>query len=294
MATSRPAGTQNGRFFWPDLAVGSQGEPLETDPHSCSGRERLVRARAMAETSAAFSAGGQNISVVCRELAERVANILLAGCLIRPLLVGVQVLPSRSVRFGTMCSLRLQTSSRPIRTRSWPRAARVQPRCAVRFWSPSSPQSACDCGQSRPPGQACTSSLSAACWSRRCVRVSWHSAPSSSGGCSPLRHCRRKIDSSSRRLHVGSRPPTCEAALGFSNRPTQGKVDQARKPGHRGQRLASERRQDDVRGSLLCMALPTVPRSLAFQRLGDVGAGAPSQCYWNLDKCSGKCYVNHC
>jgi len=93
MATSRPAGTQNGRFFWPDLAVGSQGEPLETDPHSCSGRERLVRARALAETSAAFSAGGQNISVVCRELAERVANILLAGCLIRPLLGGVQVLP---------------------------------------------------------------------------------------------------------------------------------------------------------------------------------------------------------
>jgi GAF domain-containing protein len=93
MATSRLAGICKTCFSWPDLTAGSDGEPLETDLESCLRRERLVRARALAETSAAFSAGQHSIRVVCRELADRVAKVLAAACLIRPLSAGAEDLP---------------------------------------------------------------------------------------------------------------------------------------------------------------------------------------------------------
>ena len=93
MATLRAAGTHIRQFSWPDQAAGRGVEPQGTGPGDWLGRARLVRARALAETSAAFDAGGSNVTIVCRELADRVAAVLGATALIRPLGGGMTDLP---------------------------------------------------------------------------------------------------------------------------------------------------------------------------------------------------------
>jgi hypothetical protein len=93
MAASRPVRPRVGQFSWPDLAGQKEEKRLETGTDSGSGRERLVRARALAETSAAFTVGGLNISIVCRELADRLAHVLAATCLVRPLRGGPKDFP---------------------------------------------------------------------------------------------------------------------------------------------------------------------------------------------------------
>ena len=80
MATSRHAGNQIGHLSWPDLTARAAVEPQDL-----MHRAWLARARALAESSAAFSAGGPNIQSVCDELAEKISSVLVASCLIRPL-----------------------------------------------------------------------------------------------------------------------------------------------------------------------------------------------------------------
>ena len=82
-----------GQFAWPDMVARGERALPATDAEGWLWRDRLVRARAMAETSAAFTVGAQNMSAVCQELADRLANVLVAGCLIRPLRGGVGSLP---------------------------------------------------------------------------------------------------------------------------------------------------------------------------------------------------------
>ncbi|HET6315486.1 MAG TPA: GAF domain-containing protein [Chloroflexota bacterium] len=84
MAVLGPAGIHTGQFPWPDQAVGYGEEPLQIGPEDWPECARAVRARALAETSAAFAAGGLDLDAVCQELADRLASVLVGDSLIRP------------------------------------------------------------------------------------------------------------------------------------------------------------------------------------------------------------------
>lgn len=153
MPTWRPAYIHIGQAKWPDPAAGGQGKPLWTDQRDWLVRLRLARRQALVETSAAFIAGGADVEVVCRELADRIARLLCATCLIRPLDGGRSELPVALAQAAEAAQLEL---GRLIATEPHALAAACSVRAAEMRSSLLLPQVSTKCLRLWSKAVACT------------------------------------------------------------------------------------------------------------------------------------------